>query len=221
MSFESTNTHRPRFWLTAIAVSALALAAGIWVGRQPAPDPLPVPGEAQQEPTPGGSEENGVPLGYAQSEIGAVEAATNFTRAMASVPEDPDLYLAAAETISAPSYREEARRLAENGLDFLRDRYGTGGRFSFAPLRYRVLEYSDTGAQVSVWGVTVASGPKIEGIEESWLTATLNLTWISGDWRLAGQTSETGPTPELLQTSDSSDASILDGYQEYDNAPIP
>lgn len=210
-----------RFWLAGIVLLALALAAGIWIGRQSVPDSVPVPGEAQPEPGPERSELNGVPVGYSQTEMGAVEAATNFTRVMASVPEDSDAYLAAAATMAAPSYRADARRLAENGLEFLRGRYGAGGRFTFAPLRYRVLSYTDTAAKVSVWGVTIASGPKIEGIEESWLTATLELTWVSDDWRLAGQTSETGPTPELLQTSDSGDASILEGYQEYDDAPTP
>jgi hypothetical protein len=140
---------------------------------------------------------------------------------MAAVPADPDSYLAAAETMAAPQYRVEARRLAQNGLEFLQERYGTGGRFSFAPLRYRVDSYSDTEATISVWGVTVAAGPKIEGVEESWLTGTLDLVWVSGDWRLAGQTSETGPTPELLQTTDSASAAILDDFQEYNDAPTP
>lgn len=221
MAAEDPRAYSLRFWLTGIVLLVLALAAGIWMGRESAPDPVPLPGKAQPESVAEGSEVNGVPVGYPHTEMGAVEAATNFTRVMASVPDDSSAYLAAAETMAAPSYRADARRLAENGLEFLRDRYGTGGRFSFAPLRYRVLSYTGGAAKVSVWGVTVASGPKTEGIEESWLTGTLDLTWVSGDWRLAGQASETGPTPELLQTSDSGGASILDGYQEYENAPTP
>jgi len=164
---------------------------------------------------------NGVPVGYERTEAGAVEAATNFTRVMASVPDDADAYLAAAETMAAPDWKDDARRLAQNGLQFLRDRYGSGGAFTFSPLRYRVVEYSNDSATVAVWGVTVASGPKIRGIEESWLTGTLELVWVSNDWRLADQSSRTGPTPELLQTQDGVSVDALEGFQEYSHAPSP
>jgi hypothetical protein len=110
---------------------------------------------------------------------------------------------------------EEAEELAENGLDFLADRYGEGGSFSFVPARYRVTRYSEEAAAVELWGVTLLSGPKIRGIEESWVTGTIELVWIDGDWRVAGQASEAGPTPELLTTEDSRSVDQLDGFEEF------
>ncbi len=208
--------------LAAGGLLLVVLLAGIWIGRELAPDaderlprstPTQLPTESRAV--------NGVPVGYLRTKQGAVQAATNFTRVMAAVSDDADAYVAAADTMAASEWAAEARRLAHNGLEFFRERYGTGGSFTFAPVRYRLVSYSDTEATVGVWGVTVASGPKIQGIEESWLTGTLDLVWVSGDWRLAGQTSVTGPTPELLQATESVAAAGLDQFEEYENAPSP
>lgn len=216
---DNSSTGRGQYALVGVAV-IVAFLAGLFLGRgsdseteTPRKAPAPVTSPDEQIV-------NGVPVGYARTKEGAVEAATNFTRVMASVPDDDDAYLAAAETMAAPDWKEDARRLAQNGLRFLRDRYGDGGSFTFSPLRYRVIDYSDDSASIAVWGVTVASGPKIRGLEESWLTGTLELVWID-DWRLAGQSSETGPTPELLQTQDGVSADALGDFQEYNSAPSP
>lgn len=207
---------------TVVLLLLAVLVVGIWIGRETTTEPAEQPPGRHNSSAPQESRRvNGVPLGFAQTELGAVEAATNFTRAMATVAGDSDAYIAAAETMAAPEWTSEARRLARNGLRFLRERYGATGSLTFTPLRYRVVSFSDTEAEISIWGVTVASGPKIQGIEESWLTGTLNLSWISDDWRLTGQKSEVGPTPELLQATEHLPNNALNGFQEYENAPSP
>lgn len=218
--FGSGRNSKDRLVVTILVL--LALVAGLWIGRRSAPGPDSPP-VTTSPPRSGGERRlvNGVRLGYPRSQEGAVEAATNFTRVMASVSAAREDYVAAVETMAAPDWRMEARRLAENGLDFVQDRYGAGGSFSFAPVRYRVVSYTDSEATIDVWGVTVASGPKIPGIEESWLTGTLDLSWISGDWRLTGQQSETGPTPELVRTKDGVTADALSSFEEYEHAPSP
>ena len=213
-----------RVWRRRLVVGtalALALLVGTWIGRGSAPENDAPPETSRGTPSTGLQVLNGVPVGYARTEEGAVQAATNFTRVMASIPTDSSGYLAAAETMAAPDFADEALALAENGLEFLRDRYGSGGSFTFAPLRYRVVSYSDSEARIEIWGVTVASGAKIDGLEESWLTGTLNLVWTAGDWRLAAQESVTGPTPELLQTQDGPSFESLENFQEYRHAPSP
>jgi hypothetical protein len=218
-SLDSTGAWRRRL-LAAVAV-ALTLLVGLWIGRSSGPGTDAPQDAPEQTPSSGPEVVNGVPVGYPRTEQGAIQAATNFTRVMASVPEDASEYLAAAETMAAPEFLNDARRLAQNGIEFLRDRYGDGGSFSFAPLQYRVVGYSDSEATIQVWGVTVASGPKIQGIEESWLTGTLKLVWVNDDWRLSAQESVTGPTPELLQTSDGEGLPSLDNFREYEHAPSP
>lgn len=204
----------------AALLGLLVLGIGIWIGGALAPDAKNSSPGTELEPD-RQTKVNGVPLGYPRTRAGAVEAATNFTMVMASVPDNPDEYIRAAETMAAPEWQTEARRLASNGLEFLVERYGAGGSYTFAPLRYRVDSYTEHQATVSVWGVTVASGPKVAGIEESWLTGTLDLVWTHNDWRLAGQTSMTGPTPELLQTTAESTPADLKDFEEYGDAPRP
>lgn len=216
--FSSQELSRRRGTVLAVAMVVIAVIAFL-AGRVTAPDDNQTPIPPRSSNPEGERDGVDAPFGYEQSREGAVEAATDFTRLMAAVSDDTDAYLSRIEAIAAPEWAEEARRLAMNSLEFLRERYGSRGAFSFAPVRYRVDSYSDTAATISVWGVTVASGSKIPGIEESWLTGTLDLAWISENWRLVGQKSETGPTPELLETTDS--GSDLDGFEEYGRAPSP
>lgn len=163
---------------------------------------------------------HGVPVGYEHSEEGAVSAAANFARVMANVGGGQEDYIKAWSTMAAPAWRLEARELAETGFDFTIDRYGSDGTFSYSPIRYRLDEYSPTGATVDLWGVTVAAAGS-RTIEESWTSLTLDLTWISGDWRLSGQESATGPSPQLVQAGEVEPPSSLDGFEEFSIAPQP
>jgi hypothetical protein len=207
---------------TVVTLSGLLLALliGFWLGGVLGPDTE----KSAQPPivTSSSPEEiNGVLLGYDRTRKGAVAAATNFGEVMASVTTDEVSYRDAIRTIAAPQWISEAEKLADNSLRFLKQRYGLGGSFSFVPAKYRVSSYSDHAATVQVWGVTLASGPKIEGLEETWLTGTVDLEWVSGDWRVAGQDSVTGPTPELLHADDNRQGNALIGFENYQHAPLP
>ena len=165
---------------------------------------------------------NGVPVGYAQSEVGAVAAATTFAPIMAGPTGSSDEYRAAMMTLASPKWQERSRELATNAIRFVREQYGTGGSVSFSPLRYRVDEFSEDSATIQLWGVVLASGVEVEGIQESWITATVRLSWVDSDWRVAAQSSEAGPTPELLQMKPGSDAAtILNEFEEYERGPNP
>lgn len=220
MAGASDRNSRRNLFFIAIAI-ALSLLVGVFIGRALAPEGTARHSDQQKSPTSTREVVNGVPIGYEHTEAGAVEAATNFARVMASASGGNASYEAAWLTMAAPEWKERAQELAENGLDFLRERYGAGGSLSFSAVRYRVASYSQSSAVVELWGVTVASGPKVPGIDETWLTASIELVWTSGDWRVSGQSSDTGPTPELLRTEDSRPFSSLDPFKEFEHAPSP
>lgn len=221
--FSGSETTKPRGRRIAILlIVLLAVGAGVWIGRASAPEENSPPSQSDSGPTAGAREVvNGVPVGYERTEEGAVEAATNFARVMASISPDAVSYQRAIQTLAAPDWRDDAEELANSGLSFFSERYGPGGSLTFVPVRYRVSAYSESAATVELWGVSVASGPKINGVEESWVTGIIDLTWINGDWRVSGQQSEAGPTPELLRTEDERVPEGLRGFEEYQHAPAP
>ncbi len=159
---------------------------------------------------------------HVRSEEGAVAAATTYARIMAGSTGDDDEYRNAMQELAAPGWGERAAELADNALAFVEERYGPGGRVTFNPVRYRVLTYTNEEARIDIWGVVLGVGPKLGGIEESWVTATLSLVWVDESWRVQGQSSQGGPTPELLRTQGQAAVpEAVEGFQEYDDAPQP
>lgn len=201
--------------LVLLVGAIVLLLIGLVIGRFSAPDRQSTSPDSVEAVTPADSSLD-------NSEEGAIEAATDLAKVMASPTGDASAYIDAMSALAAPDWQERARELAENTLDFVNDRYGSTGRVELIPVRYRLRSYSTGEATVDIWGVVVGSGPKLDGIEESWITGTINLEWIAGEWKVSGQTSKGGPTPELLQTDEDSSANvILDEFSEYSDAPNP
>lgn len=215
-----------RRWVPLVVTLLVGIAAGVMVGRAFTEE------SPRQEPSKSGTSlprgvtgptdlRNGVPVGYGQSAEGAVAAASNYARVMTGASGDPAAYRRALRTLASPDWLERAEELATNTIDFVRSRYGTDGSATFSPVRYRVAAFSKDLATIDIWGVLVASGPKIEGVDESWLIATVELAWVETDWRVVGQSAAPGPTPELLRTADAQSESILTDFEEYQVAPQP
>ena len=204
--------------LLGLGVLALVLAA-YFVGRSTSSDPSPrVPQSgANQTPDPGPTSElNGVPVGYARSEAGAIAAATEFARVMAGGSADESAFITAMETLSAPGWRERAQELARNSAQFVRDQYGESASISFYPLRFKLADFSATAATVHLWGVAVAYPGDGSRAEESWLIGEVRLSLVDDDWRVSGQRSSAGPTPRLLQDEEGSAFDRLRGFREYE-----
>lgn len=203
---ESSSTRRR---VLVIGIVVVALLVGFLLGRAipdsdsgdaTAPDTKRTPDEAQ-------------------SEQGAVEAATHAAQVMAGFSGDPSAYLDEARSIAAPSWETRAEELAQGAVDFIHERYGSAAQVSFQPIRYRVASFSGDEAVIDIWGVVLATGPKISGLEESWITGTIELAWIDTGWRVSGQSSQGGPTPELLRTEEEASLSeILSDFSEYEDA---
>lgn len=193
-----------------ISIVVVALLLGLLLGRATSPDSDS--GEPKAPSTNEAPDE-------AQSEQGAVKAATNAAQVMAAYSGDPSAYLQEARSIAAPSWQARAEELAQGAVDFITERYGSDSQVNFQPIRYRVASFSEDEAVIDIWGVVLSTGPKISGLEESWITGTIELSWTDSSWKVSGQSSQGGPTPELLRTEEEATLSeILTDFSEYEDA---
>lgn len=216
MSTPSLPLSRVRKW-ALVGYTLLLLAVGIVVGLGVAPEGDELPDTSSASPRSASSE-----TAHANSESGAVSAATTFAQVMAGPTGDLATYRRAVEAIAAPGWESRALELANNTIKFIDSRYGEGGRIAFNPIKYRVASYLDGEAAIELWGVALGSGPKIAGIEESWITAKLHLVWIDASWKVEDQSSLGGPTPELLRAEGGPSASrVLGEFKDFARAPSP
>lgn len=205
---------------------ALGILIGVWIGFVLDKGNAPPPATADAPvvgPGPA-SEENGVPVGYAHTEQGAVAAATNFS--LLTTRDDLldiDALTTAMETLAAPEWKVEAATQATNGYEFIVDRYGDDADLSGSVLRYDVVDYSEDRAVIKLWTVSVASGSKRPNVEEAWGTLTISLVWTNGDWHVEGNESTPGPAPIDLPAGqpEQSANSLMEEFHEFLGAPIP
>lgn len=157
-----------------------------------------------------------------QSQDGAVAAATTYIQIMTAPSAEKNEYHQAMLDLAAPEWKHRAAELADNTIDFVQDRYGEGAELLFQPIRYRVISYSESEASIDIWGVLLGSGPKLGGIEESWATGTLRLVWVENQWKVLGQSSRGGPTPEPVRSDGPAAVpSEVEEFEEYEHAPRP
>jgi hypothetical protein len=203
-----------RRWLRigAIAAGALvALALVFGIGRWTAPaasngaQPT-VRGQSGPGPT---RVENGVPVGYAHTQDGAVAAATNYLMVVdGPLVTQPDKYRAAINTLAAPEARVRLRQHAEANIGALQTlvSYATQGRAVVhrgIPLAYKVDRYTGDVADVSIWAEGLIAVDGEMSMREIWSTTTVTAQWSNGDWRLSNIAATTpasyGPAPTITQ----------------------
>lgn len=215
-----------RRWVV-VGLVVLALIVGVFVGfllddeeGAPSATPAPEPTEAT-EPGPTG-ELNGVPVGYSQTEDGALAAAQAFALVSTTdVIRDQNAYVEAMKTLAAPEWEAEARQQAINGYEFLTERYGSDVDVSGAVIRYKILNYAETEARIKLWLVSIASGSNRPNVDEIWGTAVVDLTWLEGDWRVSRAENFTGPAPVDLPASSPRDSAkaLMEELSELEWAP--
>lgn len=150
----------------------------------------------------------------------ALEAATRYSRVVTGPSGDVETYMDEVADLAAPEFTDRAAELSANSVEFVEERYGSGGNVEFHPVKYRIESESATEATVEIWGVVLGSGPNVSGVEETWATATLDLLLVDSEWKVAGQSSAAGPTPELLRAEDDySVTRILQDFEDYSDAP--
>lgn len=187
----------------------------------------PGPPVAAGTPIPAG-EAAGMPVGFAPGEHGAIVAAVAY----ATAPQrwlyfTDDEIRAAIDQIATPT---AASRLADDvvaEVAIAREQLGaSSGRvwWLVRPLAWEVEFHDDNEARVSVWVVTVLSAAEVAAPQSEWMTVTLDLAWVDGDWRVDAVRDAPGPTPIIGPNDRPWDAEPFDetlsGFTRMDGEPV-
>jgi hypothetical protein len=214
----------PLFALAAGLLAGLLLAAVLF----PITVYRPAPPKVRTLTLPHGAAriEAGVPVGYARTQQGAIDAATNY----ASVQNgrlllDSASYRKADDLMMAPVNRaSEVQRDMQN-LQALDDSYGFSTRphqgypvhVRFSPVAYHLDAYDDTRATVSVWALWLVAVDRILAPQVQWATWTDTLVWL-GDWKIETSGVRPGPAPYPAVGADAKASPLPDeltSWQEY------
>ncbi|RSM80599.1 hypothetical protein DL991_10840 [Amycolatopsis sp. WAC 01375] len=133
----------------------------------------------------------GVPSGYTRDRAGAATAGINAVQLVTNLAHGQAAPEIASTTWTASTADDGTRRA-------LSTRPGSADQTSKIPATTRVTAYTDAAATVEVWVVAVGSGDAIGGGTNTaarWSTHTIQLTWETGDWKVAGLRANSGPQP--------------------------
>jgi hypothetical protein len=167
----------------------------------------------------------GAPVGYAHSQAGAVDAATNYQLLLAGpLLATPTRYRAAEQVIYAPAARDRLMAAAEQSLAGLQDQTqlltnaskGVPVALIAVPVSYQVNSYEGDHATVSLWWVWVVGQQGAMAPIQAWITSIVTLDWL-GDWRIEDVNTGNAPVPQETQTASQSRdlPDQMHGYQEY------
>lgn len=206
----------------AAILAASAVLVGVLIGRasadtgtKPAPEPKQITGQALD------------PKAYPRTKQGAATAAQAYSEAgMRAVFMSSAEGRAVIDAFSSDAMRDQlAKELEEATAAFskLFDLPNGEGQVvnRSAPLGYRVVSFTKDSARVEIWTATVFGKPGVgNGIAPIFKTATLDLAFERGAWRLAGlPQSKDGPTPIADNPEASSSVlSAVKDLQEFSHA---
>lgn len=231
------NTRRRVLIIAGVVVAMLAIGAILAaVGRSGATrneDTAVSPELAARPVVPSSAasgsdrEQAGVPGGFARDEAGAVAAAIAYSAA----PQrwlyftDEEIRAAVAEIatpVAAPRLTEEVVTEVSRARDGLA---AASGRVWWLvhPLAFEVTSITANEATVDVWTVTVLSAEEVAAPQTEWLTVTIELAWVDGDWRVDAIRDAPGPTPITGPGDQPWDAGPFDatlaGFTRIDGEP--
>ena len=92
------------------------------------------------------------------------------------------------------------------------------------PLAWNVETFDGDQARVAVWVVTILSAAEVAAPQSEFLTVTVDLAWLDGDWRVDGVRDHLGPTPMTGPQDQPWDAVPFDetlaGFTRLDGEPV-
>lgn len=169
----------------------------------------------------------GMPIGFATGEDGAAAAAISYATASQRwlYFTDDQIEAAIAEIatpVAAPRIAEDV--VADVSMARSQLAQASGRVWWLArPLAWRVDDYRDTQARVSVWTLTILSAAGVAAPQTEFVTVTLDLVYLDGDWRVDAVRDSPGPTPITGPHDQPWDAEpfdrALDGFTRMDGEP--
>lgn len=171
---------------------------------EPEAGPRPIVDQPTRPPAPRSEpgptlERAGIDVGFAADEDGAIAASIAYaTASQRWLYFSDDEIRAAVDEIATPI---AAPRMADQivlDVSTARDQLAASpGRvwWLVRPLAWRVDHIDDSEARVSVWTITVLSAAGVAAPQAEYMTVTLDLAWVDGDWRVDGVRDTPGPTP--------------------------
>jgi hypothetical protein len=178
----------------------------------------------------------GVGVGYAHSQQGAVAAAANYTRALSStLILDTARRRAAIDTLAAPDARARLQKTFDQAVASIRAGLGVSGSagdgaevlLRATPVGWRVEHYDKGTARVAIWVTSVGGSVGGSGsapVREGWGTTTVSLRWVDGDWKQVASTTTDGPVPiadVAPPTAAGELVSKANEFKEFSYAPGP
>ncbi len=160
---------------------------------------------------------DGVGLGYARSEAGALAAATEFLEVGGGslVTNERD-YLAAMNAMAAPEWSASGQETGRNAVAFFTERYGADATSVTVPVAHEVANYTPEAATIEIYSVMLASGTELPLGEQLWGLSRVQLRWVDGDWRLSSEDNVGAPAPAFPAGQRPGDiGSILEGFEPY------
>lgn len=195
----------------AVGVAALVAVVGLRACSSPT-SPIDTGSEASV-PSPPATESpgrgptsvrHGVPVGWSRDESGALAAAISAVNLTGEIAEAgfitrTDMITTLATARYGPTLAANSAAQLGEMTDQLNAAEVTVQSVVFAelPLTARVVHADDALAQIEVWSVSIIVVPEVAAPRQVWRTVTVTLAWESGDWRVDGWATVSGPTPAL------------------------
>ncbi len=204
-----TRGRRIGFILAAVAVGmllggflsgGLRGSAGVSATSAVGPDVGDIRvGQANVGPT---DKVEGVGVGFAQSEEGAVAAATNLvlTLEQAGTAERADA-VRAYEILAADASRQTLANDMASSWDALHGGITVNGPVNSSlflrtvPVGHQVTRYTPERATVEIWTLTIVAAAGMSEPLASWETALVEVVWENDDWKVWSAQSVSGPSP--------------------------
>jgi hypothetical protein len=199
--------------VVAVVAGAIFFLVGFTLGRagEGGDQPTPVAPDVIEDVGPSRIS-SGVPVGYARTRAGAIQAALNYARAMTPDPgESKQNYESKLRTIAAEEWGEELESTIKSWSE---------GEAEVAVLRYKVADFNPDRADVALWLAGFVN-PRNGSEGGVWGRSFISLRWERDDWKVASEDGDEGPWPSpLAQSSSAAELQqLLEGFESFDYEP--
>jgi hypothetical protein len=148
------------------------------------------------------SKVEGVGVGFAHSEAGAVAAATNLILTLEQAgTTDRASAMRGYGTLAARASKETLTAEMGASWDALHGGITTNGPVKSSlflrtvPVGHEISRYSDERATVEVWTLTIVAAAGMREPLATWETASVEVVWEDEDWKIWSAQSAAGPSP--------------------------